>query len=173
MWILFFVWLCESLYTTYFHNFFLKKLSNLDSKVIEIMKTIYFQCEWVYVFIRIDPIFLVFSRIAAALPTVKLALEKGAKAVILMSHLGRPDGRPNPKDSMKPVVAELENLLGKYVVLVLSKCSTHKTLLTFQPFNSFPSMCFWKLKHHHSLFSTILNVYLFTNSSAVSVKVKS
>lgn len=58
------------------------------------------------------------QRIAAALPTIKLALEKGAKAVILMSHLGRPDGRPNPKDSMKPVVAELENLLGKKVTFL-------------------------------------------------------
>ena len=28
-----------------------------------------------------------------------MALEKGAKAVILMSHMGRPDGKPNPKDS--------------------------------------------------------------------------
>ncbi|GFR60672.1 phosphoglycerate kinase, partial [Elysia marginata] len=56
------------------------------------------------------------QRIAAALPTIKHALEKGAKAVILMSHLGRPDGRPDPKASMKPVVAELETLLGNSMV---------------------------------------------------------
>jgi len=62
------------------------------------------------------------QRIAAALPTIKLALEKGAQAVILMSHLGRPDGRPNPKDSMKPVVAELETLLGKKITF-LEDCS--------------------------------------------------
>jgi phosphoglycerate kinase len=36
--------------------------------------------------------------------------------VILMSHLGRPDGKPNPKYSLKPVVPELEKLLGKSVV---------------------------------------------------------
>lgn len=32
-----------------------------------------------------------------------------------MSHLGRPDGKPNPKYSLKPVVSELEKLLGKSV----------------------------------------------------------
>ena len=33
-----------------------------------------------------------------------------------MSHLGRPDGKANPKYSLKPVVSELEKLLGKNVV---------------------------------------------------------
>lgn len=65
------------------------------------------------------------QRIAAALPTIKYALEKGAKAVILMSHLGRPDGRPDPKASMKPVVAELETLLGKKVTF-LEDCVGNK-----------------------------------------------
>lgn len=36
------------------------------------------------------------------------ALDKGAKSVVLMSHLGRPDGIANPKYSMKPVVSVLE-----------------------------------------------------------------
>jgi len=58
------------------------------------------------------------QRIAAAVPTVKLALEKGAKAVVLMSHLGRPDGKVTPSASMKPVVAELEGLLGKKVTFL-------------------------------------------------------
>ena len=35
--------------------------------------------------------------------------------MILMSHLGRPDGKANPKYSLKPVVPELEKLLGKNV----------------------------------------------------------
>jgi len=48
-------------------------------------------------------------------PTIKYAIEKGAKAVVLMSHLGRPDGSPNPKYSLKPVVPELEKLLGTKV----------------------------------------------------------
>lgn len=49
------------------------------------------------------------------MPTVEHCLKNGAKSVVLMSHLGRPDGQPNPKYSLKPVVAELEKLLGKPV----------------------------------------------------------
>ncbi|KAK2066771.1 hypothetical protein P8C59_000559 [Phyllachora maydis] len=55
------------------------------------------------------------QRIVGAIPTIKFALENGAKTVILMSHLGRPDGRVNPKYSLKPVVPELEKQLGKKV----------------------------------------------------------
>ena len=54
------------------------------------------------------------QRIAAALPTIKYALEKGA-SVVLMSHLGRPDGQKIAKFSLKPVAAELAKLLGKPV----------------------------------------------------------
>ena len=62
---------------------------------------------------NLDPYYTLLPRIAAAVPTIKMVLEKGAKSVVLMSHLGRPDGRPDPSASMKPVVAELEALLGK------------------------------------------------------------
>lgn len=55
------------------------------------------------------------QRIVGALPTIKYAAEHGAKAIVLMSHLGRPDGRAQSKYSMKPVVPELERLLGKKV----------------------------------------------------------
>src|SRR6201992_1830224 len=54
------------------------------------------------------------QRIVAALPTIKYALEKGA-SVVLMSHLGRPDGQKVEKFSLKPIAAELEKLLGKKV----------------------------------------------------------
>src|SRR5258708_6492250 len=57
------------------------------------------------------------QRIAAALPTITYALEKGA-AVVLMSHLGRPDGQRIAKFSLKPVAAELEKLLGKPVIFL-------------------------------------------------------
>merc|ERR1719419_893630 len=43
------------------------------------------------------------ARIDAALPTIKYALEKGAKSVVLASHLGRPNGEKNAKFSMAPV----------------------------------------------------------------------
>lgn len=55
------------------------------------------------------------QRIAGAVPTIKYAIDYGAKAVILMSHLGRPDGKVSAKYSLKPVVPELEKLLGKSV----------------------------------------------------------
>ncbi|KAK0483329.1 phosphoglycerate kinase [Armillaria novae-zelandiae] len=58
------------------------------------------------------------ARIVAALPTIKYALENGAKTVVLMSHLGRPDGKVAQKYSLKPVSAELESLLGKPVVFL-------------------------------------------------------
>ncbi|KAK6910791.1 phosphoglycerate kinase [Kwoniella mangroviensis CBS 8507] len=55
------------------------------------------------------------ARIVAALPTIKYAIDQGAKSVILMSHLGRPDGSPNSKYSLKPVAAKLSELLSKDV----------------------------------------------------------
>lgn len=53
------------------------------------------------------------QRIVGALPTIKHALESGAKSVVCMSHLGRPNGNVNPKFSLAPVAAELETLLGR------------------------------------------------------------
>jgi len=54
------------------------------------------------------------TRIKASLPTIRHILEQGGKAV-LVSHLGRPDGKPNDKYSLKPVAARLQELLGRPV----------------------------------------------------------
>jgi phosphoglycerate kinase len=54
------------------------------------------------------------TRIRATLPTLRLAIERGGR-LVLASHLGRPKGQVNPKYSMKPVAARLQELLGKPV----------------------------------------------------------
>ncbi|MEO6876630.1 MAG: phosphoglycerate kinase [Opitutaceae bacterium] len=54
------------------------------------------------------------QRIVAALPTIKYALGQGA-SVVLMSHLGRPDGKVIAKFSLRPVADELAKLLGQPV----------------------------------------------------------
>jgi phosphoglycerate kinase len=51
------------------------------------------------------------TRIRAALPTLRYLLDHGAR-VVLISHLGRPDGQVNPKYSLKPVAERTSELLG-------------------------------------------------------------
>lgn len=53
-------------------------------------------------------------RITSSLPTINKIIKEGGKA-ILMSHLGRPKGAPNPKYSLKPAAVRLSELLGKEV----------------------------------------------------------
>ena len=55
------------------------------------------------------------TRIRATMPTVKYILKSGAKKLILMSHLGRPDGKVVEKYSLKPVAERLKELLGEPV----------------------------------------------------------
>ena len=54
------------------------------------------------------------TRIREALPTIKYVIGQGA-SVVLMSHLGRPDGKVKPEFSLKPVASRLSELLGKEV----------------------------------------------------------
>jgi phosphoglycerate kinase len=56
------------------------------------------------------------TRIQEAIPTVKHAIERGAK-VVIASHLGRPDGKKHPAYSLEPVAGRLAQLLGQEVTL--------------------------------------------------------
>lgn len=58
------------------------------------------------------------TRIRAAMPTLKHILDQNPKAVILMSHLGRPKDGPDPKYSLAPVAPVLAKLIGRDVQFV-------------------------------------------------------
>lgn len=54
------------------------------------------------------------GRIRASVPTIKYLTQAGAR-VVICSHLGRPEGEPNPEFSLEPVAKRLEELLGQPV----------------------------------------------------------
>jgi len=55
------------------------------------------------------------TRIRAAIPTIEYILQNNAKKLVLISHLGRPDGKRVEKYSLKPAANRLEELLGEPV----------------------------------------------------------
>jgi phosphoglycerate kinase len=59
------------------------------------------------------------TRIRASIPTLQLLLDKGARPIIL-SHLGRPKGKPDPKYSLAPVATRLSELMNRKVTFVES-----------------------------------------------------
>lgn len=61
------------------------------------------------------------TRIRETLPTIRLAMDRGAR-IVLAAHLGRPKGKVNPKYSLAPVAARLQELLGKPVAFA-SDCA--------------------------------------------------
>jgi phosphoglycerate kinase len=69
------------------------------------------------------------TRIRAALPTIKYLRNHGAR-VVLLSHLGRPKGGPDPKYSMQPVVRALERLLGAPVTFLADPTSEEAVTAT-------------------------------------------
>jgi phosphoglycerate kinase len=98
----------------------------MSSKTLEGIKSIEnFQLEDKRVFLRLDlnvprddkGHITDDTRIRAALPTIRYAIDKGAK-VILASHLGRPKGGPDPKYSLEPVAEYLTKALDKEIILV-------------------------------------------------------
>jgi len=62
------------------------------------------------------------TRLRASLPTIQYLREKGAR-VVLLSHLGRPKGGPDPQYSLKQIVRDLETLLGAPVEFIADPAS--------------------------------------------------
>ncbi len=58
------------------------------------------------------------TRIRETLPTINYILQKGAKKLVLMSHMGRPDGQRVEKYSLKPVAVRLRVLLNREVKFI-------------------------------------------------------
>lgn len=58
------------------------------------------------------------QRIVGAMPTIQQVLDGGAKSVVLMSHLGRPNGQKDLKFTLKPVADKLGELMGKPVTFL-------------------------------------------------------
>lgn len=73
------------------------------------------------------------SRIDLALPTIKHLLEQGVSKLVMMSHLGRPNGKINPDYSLEPVANYLAEKLGEDVILTESAVDNGiKELLTLR-----------------------------------------
>ena len=90
------------------NNDFLKNITELNLKNRRILLRVDFNLP------MNDGIIQSNFRITAVLPTIKYCLSQGA-SIVLMSHLGRPNGIPNPEFSLKPIQNELEILLNREV----------------------------------------------------------
>src|SRR3989304_10160650 len=60
------------------------------------------------------------TRIRATFPTINFLLDENAK-VIIASHLGRPDGKVNPKYSLKPVARRLQGFLKERANVIMAE----------------------------------------------------
>ena len=86
------------------------------------------------------------SRITASLPTIKKIITDGGKA-ILMSHLGRPKGKVNPKYSLKPAAERLAELLSKEVKMA-SDCIGDEVKKMVESLNSGDILLLENLRFH-------------------------
>jgi len=86
------------------------------------------------------------TRIRAAIPTIKYALEQGA-AVVIVSHLGRPKGERKPEYSLSPVAKRLSELLGKDIIF-LEDCIGDEVKKTLGKLNSGDAVLLENVRFH-------------------------
>jgi len=67
------------------------------------------------------------TRIRAALPTIQTLVDRGAR-VVLLSHLGRPKGKPEPKYSLGPVARRLGELMPKQHIIFVESTDTDEAI---------------------------------------------
>ena len=72
------------------------------------------------------------TRIKAALPTINYLSDNGAR-VIIMSHLGRPKGKPDVKYSLAPVAERLSELIGRHVTFAAGDDVVDENSLQYCP----------------------------------------
>lgn len=58
------------------------------------------------------------SRIRATLPTLEYILKQPRSKIVLISHMGQPEGKADPKFSLKPVAKKLEEILGRKIIFI-------------------------------------------------------
>lgn len=61
---------------------------------------------------------VILTFISATLPTIRNLMSRNPKSLVILSHLGRPDGKRNLKYTMKPVADYLETSLGRKVTFL-------------------------------------------------------
>ena len=86
------------------------------------------------------------ARIRAALPTMRALLDAGGM-LVLASHLGRPQGKPNPKMSLMPIAERLGELLGKNVAMA-SDCIGGEVVQRAQSLTSGDVLMLENLRFH-------------------------